>query len=378
MSRGQFIRRTGVGAAGVGAAMTGMSSVSHAAMTQAGSTLREVQDRGYLRAAVQTLASPGFYDPATDVGIEADFGRAMAAAIFGDLILERVNAVPSEGTFEDLVDDYIEFVLTDSNTRFTKLRDKEVDVGFMVCTWTFERDIFLGTLGSKKESIKVNSGFHFGPTYYYDGANILVWSDYTGIPAIAVGAGTSTEGVLRTYLESNPGEFTIETFVSSDAAQLAWEAKETDGLASDESNLKSLQTRPWSPSGTWTDHTELLLPLVISKEPLTPFVREDDRNWSDILRWVMFALFDAEEQEFYQTNHPTGWGANVAPALGLPNSWASYAIKAVGNYGEIWQRNLIDLFSPNPSPFVDRGLNRQWDEYPPGTPLLYAFPGIKV
>jgi hypothetical protein len=249
-------------------------------------------------------------------------------------------------------------------------------------TCTAERDTFL----YRVSDATIHSGFEVGPAYYYDGANVLEYkgtSPPAGVYKYAVGEGTTSHAALLSIVPASD----IELFADSDLAEDAFKdtlahifdgdplpAKPVLGFCIDKSLLIALLD-----SYTPTEQADLgfLKGGVISKEPLGVGTREDDPNWHDIVRWVMFALRQAEEEGIEQATVTKSFGSNK-PDLGLHRDWAYHVVKQVGNFGEVWERNFQDPWDPDPSPFDPRGRNDPWfkDGAPVPGGLHYAPPGL--
>ena len=307
---------------------------------QAG-TLKTVQDRGKLLCGV-SQGLTGFSmkdDKGQWTGFDVDFCRAVAAAIFND---------PSK----------VEFVPLNASERFDALKDKKIDVLSRNSTWTLGRENQYGIL--------------FAGVTYYDGQGFLVPKSRNLQGAlelndskVCVETGTTTEVNLKNYFAAN--NINYELVASPNVAEVVenYEAGKCNVLTSDASQLFSLRTQMKKPS----DH--MILPDIISKEPLGPVVRQDDITWFNIVKWVNFALLDAEElgvssktiDEALQSQKPAvkrlvGTEGDFGTPLGLSKSWAANAIKAVGNYGEIFDRNV----GTHSKLGIPRGLNELWNE----------------
>jgi len=307
---------------------------------QAG-TLKTVQDRGKLLCGV-SQGLTGFSmkdDKGQWTGFDVDFCRAVAAAIFND---------PSK----------VEFVPLNASERFDALKDKKIDVLSRNSTWTLGRENQYGIL--------------FAGVTYYDGQGFLVPKSRNLQGAlelndskVCVETGTTTEVNLKNYFAAN--NINYELVASPNVAEVVenYEAGKCNVLTSDASQLFSLRTQMKKPS----DH--MILPDIISKEPLGPVVRQDDITWFNIVKWVNFALLDAEElgvssktlDEAMQSQKPAvkrlvGTEGDFGTPLGLSKSWAANAVKAVGNYGEIFDRNV----GTHSKLGIPRGLNELWNE----------------
>jgi general L-amino acid transport system substrate-binding protein len=285
------------------------------------STRDVVLARGTLIAGVNA-ALPGFgtLDTATGefTGFDVDYARAIAAA----LGLE------------------IEFIPLTAGERFTALQTRQIDVLVRNTTWTMTRD---------SQDVAAD----FGPTTFYDGQGFIVriadgigsLLDMDGA-TVCVTSGTTTEGNLADVFRQNGLELNTQVFSETEASFGAYEAGACDCYTSDKSQLASLRASASNPA----DH--VILPDTISKEPLGPLTRHGDNEWSDIVRWVVYATFFAEEHGITQANVRTfdsedpevrrflGLEAGLGAKLGLAEDWAIEVIAAVGNYGEIYDRHL--------------------------------------
>jgi len=285
------------------------------------STRAVVLARGVLIAGVNA-ALPGFgtLDTATGdfTGFDVDYARAIAAA----LGLE------------------VEFIPLTAGERFTALQTRQIDVLVRNTTWTLTRD---------SQDVAAD----FGPTTFYDGQGFIVRAadgissllDMDGA-TVCVTSGTTTEGNLADVFRENGLELNTQVFSETEASFGAYEAGACDCYTSDKSQLASLRASAGNPE----DH--VILPDTISKEPLGPLTRHGDNQWSDIVRWVVYATFFAEEHGITQANVRTfqsdnpevrrflGLEAGLGAKLGLADDWAVDVIAAVGNYGEIYDRHL--------------------------------------
>ena len=309
--------------------------------TQAASsqTLKAVQDRGQLICGANgTLAGFGLPDPQGNwTGFDVDFCRAIAAAIFNDPT--KVKFVP----------------LTAAN-RFTALQSGEVDVLARNTTWTMSRDTSLG--------------IDFAAVNYYDGQGFMVRKSLKvnsalelNDAAVCVQQGTTTELNLADYFRSNNMSLKTVTFATADEAVKAYDSSRCDSYTTDSSALYGERLRLADPGA------HIVLPEIISKEPLSPAVRQGDDTWEDIVRWVHHAMINAEELGVNQKNvddmlkssapdirRLLGVEGQFGEPLGLSNDWAYRIIKAVGNYGESFERN-VGQGSPLK---IARGLNALW------------------
>ncbi len=310
---------------------------TQAASAQA--TLKAVQDRGQLVCGANgTLAGFGLPDPQGNwTGFDVDFCRAIAAAIFND---------PTK----------VKFVPLTASDRITALQTGEIDVLSRNTTWTMSRDTQLG--------------IDFADVNYYDGQGFIVRKalkvnsalELTGA-SVCVQQGTTTELNLADYFRANNMTLKTVTFATADEAVKAYDTGRCDSYTTDSSGLYGERLRLTNPA----DH--IVLPEIISKEPLSPAVRQGDDNWEDIVRWTHYAMVNAEELGVSQNNvddmmksdNPDirrllGVEGKFGSGMGLTDDWAVHIIKAVGNYGESFERN-VGQGSPLK---VARGLNALW------------------
>jgi len=320
--------------AGIAAAATLAGGIATAG------TLDDVKAKGYLDCGVTTgLAGFAFTDAeGAWNGFDADFCRALAAAIFGD-------------------SDAVKFVPTTGKTRFTALASGEIDVLARNTTWTLSRDADLG--------------FTFLGVNYYDGQGFMVPKSL-GVGSakeldgatVCIQTGTTTELNLADYFRANGMSYEPLPIETNAEAQQNYLAGACDVYTTDKSGLAATKATFEAPD----DH--MLLPETISKEPLGPLVREGDEPWGDIVRWTLNALIAAEEHGITQANvadkaangtgNPAvdrilGAEGNMGEILGLENDFAVKAIAAVGNYGELFEKYLSPLG-------LDRGLNALYTE----------------
>jgi general L-amino acid transport system substrate-binding protein len=310
---------------------------------QEGSTLQIVQDRGVLNCGGNAnVPGFGYLDPDTNefAGFDIDYCRAVAAAVLGD-----ANAV--------------EIRPTTAQERFPVLQSGEVDVLVRNTTWTISRDTSLG--------------FNFAPTTFYDGQGMMVRKD-SGIESledmegatICVQQGTTTEKNLADVFRALNIDYEPVVLADAPSTLAAYDEGRCDGFTTDKSGLVAEQILLADPSA------HVILEDTMSKEPLGPLVRHGDDQWFDIVKWVTFGTFDAEElgitsanvEEMAATSEDPvvrnllGVEGDLGQALGLNNDFMVEVIKQVGNYGEIYDRNL----GPD-TPFdLARGLNAQYTE----------------
>ena len=304
-------------------------------------TLNAVKQRGLLNCGANgTLAGFGLPDAQGNwTGLDVDFCRALAAAIFDD---------PTR----------IKFVPLTAKDRFTALQSGEVDLLARNTTWTSSRDTSLG--------------LNFTAVNYFDGQGFMVRKSLKlnsalelNDAAICVQQGTTTELNLADYFRANRMRLKTVTFASANEAVKAYDAGRCDSYTTDASGLYAERLRVVNSN----DH--IVLPEIISKEPLGPSVRHGDEQWFDIVKWVHFAMINAEElnvtkanvDEMLRSENPDirrllGSEGKHGEALGLTNDWAYRIIKHVGNYGEIFERN-VGQGSPLK---ISRGLNALWSK----------------
>jgi general L-amino acid transport system substrate-binding protein len=321
-----------------------------AGAAHAGVTLDKVKQAGQISCGVQTGLA-GFAAPDSQgryAGFNVDICRALSAAIFG--VADKVKYVP----------------LT-AQQRFTALQSGEVDLLSNNTTDTLQRDTALG--------------LNFAPVVFYDGQGFLV-PKKLGVKSakelngatICVQPGTTTELNLADYFRSNKMDFKPVVIEKLDEVENAFYSGRCDVFTGDSSALNANRlSRAPNPDDF------VILPERISKEPLAPVVRHGDEEWSDIVRWVVYALFEAEEKgitsrnvdEMLKSDDPNikrilGVTPGAGKSLGLDEKWAYNAIKLVGNYGEIFDRNL----GKDTELKFERGLNNLWTK----GGLIYAMP----
>jgi len=310
-----------------------------AAQSASAQTLKAVKDRGMLNCGANgTLAGFGLPDAQGKwTGLDVDFCRAIAAAVLNDS--EKVKYVPLS-----------------AKDRLTALQSGEVDVLARNTTWTSSRDTSLG--------------LNFTGVNYYDGQGFMVRKalkvnsalELNGA-SVCVQQGTTTELNLADYFSANKMQLKSVTFATANEAVKAYDAGRCDAYTTDASALYAERLRVSDPN----DH--IILPEIISKEPLGPAVRHGDDQWFDIVKWTLFAMMNAEElnissknvDEALKSTNPeikrfVGTEGNFGEQLGLGKDWAVRIVKQVGNYGETFERN-VGLGSPLK---IERGLNKLW------------------
>jgi general L-amino acid transport system substrate-binding protein len=307
---------------------------------QAGETLDAVKGKGFVQCGVST-GLPGFSvanDKGNWTGLDVDVCRAVAAAIFGDA-------------------NKVKFSPLTAKERFTALQSGEIDMLSRNTTWTLTRDS--------------NLGINFAGVTYYDGQGFMV-SKNLGVKSakeldgasVCIQAGTTTELNLADYFRANKMKYEPITYDSSDETVKGFEAGRCDVLTSDQSQLYALRIKLSKPGSA------IVLPEVISKEPLGPVVRQGDDEWFKIVRWSLIAMVNAEEMGITSKNADDmkkSTDPNVRRLLGLEgikgeglklsDDWAYNIVKQVGNYSEAFERN-VDQGSALK---ISRGLNALWN-----------------
>ncbi|MCA8929799.1 MAG: amino acid ABC transporter substrate-binding protein [Alphaproteobacteria bacterium] len=313
----------------------------------AAGTLDDVKAKGYLDCGINTgligFAAPD--DKGEWSGFDVDMCRAVAVAIFGDRT--KVKFTPTTG-----------------KSRFPTLASGEIDVLSRNTTWTFTRDVQLG--------------FEFAGVNYYDG--LMVRKDL-GVKSateldgasVCIQTGTTTELNLADYFKTHGMKFEPVAIETNSEARPAYEQGRCDVYTTDASGLAATRAQMDDPKA------HIILPEIISKEPLGPVVRQGDDQWLDVVRWTLNAMIIAEElgvtsqnvDEMKNSPNPEvqrllGVSGNYGEMLGLSKDWAYNIIKAIGNYGESFDRNI----GPDTPIGLERGLNQLWSK----GGILYAPP----
>ncbi len=323
------------------ATFVGAALAVTAAASVSADTLETVKERGAVQCGVSD-GLPGFSATDSDgrwQGIDADFCRAVAAAVLGDA--EKVN-----------------FVSLTATERFTALQSGEIDVLSRNTTWTLTRDASLG--------------LNFAGVTYYDGQGFLVKKDLGVSSAleldgasVCISSGTTTELNLADYFRFKGMSYEPVLYDTADQTAQGFEAGRCDILTSDQSQLYALRLQLSDPDGA------MVLPEVISKEPLGPVVRQGDDVWFNIVKWTLSAQLNAEElgvssaniDEMKASDNPSiqrllGTSGNMGELLQLGNDWAYNIVKQVGNYGEVFDRTVGTGSPLN----IERGQNALWSE----------------
>lgn len=313
-------------------------------------TLEDVKARGTLNCGVNT-GLLGFAEKGSDgtwAGMDVDYCKALAAATLGDA--NKVTFVPLS-----------------AQERFDKLKSGAVDVLSRNTTWTMSRETHLP--------------FRFVGVLYHDGQGFLVkkLSGVTSVfnmsqASICFVSGTTTEDNVADFFKEREMAYVAKVFDKPEDAVAAFDKNECDAYTTDQSQLYAIRLKLAQPEEA------IVLPEVISKEPLGPLVRVGDEQWFNIARWTLFALINAEELDVRAPTVADNKATSKKPGvrrllgvegtfgvdLGLDADWATRAISAVGNYGEMFDRNL----GASSKLQIERGLNNTWDK----GGVLYAPP----
>ncbi|MCB1754665.1 MAG: amino acid ABC transporter substrate-binding protein [Gammaproteobacteria bacterium] len=325
-----------------------VAAVAFTSSVHANETLDAVKKKGFIQCGV-SQGLPGFSNPDDQgnwTGLDVDFCRAMAAAVFGD-------------------DTKVKYTPLSAKVRFTALTSGEIDVLPRNTTWTMSRDTDFG------EFIGVN---------YYDGQGFMVRKSL-GVSsakeldgaAVCTNTGTTTELNVADYFRANNLNYTVVAFEKADEVVAAYDAGRCDVYTTDRSGLAAQRTKMSKPD----EH--VVLPEIISKEPLGPLVRHGDYQWGDIARWTLNCQINAEEYgvtsanvaEKAKSNDPNlqrmfGTEGDLGPKLGLAADFCVSVVAKVGNYGEMYDRNV----GPDTPLQLERGANALWSQ----GGILYAPP----
>jgi general L-amino acid transport system substrate-binding protein len=315
--------------------------VALAPAAEAGQTFDNVKQKGFVQCGVNSSGLPGFASVDAQnnwSGLDIDLCRAVAAAVFGDA-------------------SKLKFTPRTAKERFTALQSGEIDVLSRNTTATSSRDSSLG--------------LDFPAINYYDGQGFMAKKELGVASAteldgasVCVQAGTTTELNLADYFRANNMTYNAVVYENNDEVNKAYEAGRCDVLTTDQSGLYSTRVK----IGNIDSH--VILPEIISKEPLGPAVRQGDSEWADVVRWSFFAMVQAEEfginagnvdQIKAESKNPDiqrfiGGMDELGKGLGLPNDFTVQIIKQVGNYGESFERH-VGMGSPLK---IERGLNALW------------------
>ncbi|WP_425280808.1 amino acid ABC transporter substrate-binding protein [Roseibium hamelinense] len=309
------------------------------ACTAQATTLEKVKHSGFFTCGV-SQGNPGFSNPDNEgnwSGFDVDYCRAVAAAVLGEASAVKFRPLASP-------------------ERFTALQSGEIDILSRTTTWTMSRDTSLGA--------------NFAGVMYYDGQAMMVRKEL-GITSalelagasVCTATGTTTELNIADFFRVNNMPYEVVAFEKNDEVTQAYDAGRCDVYTIDASGLHANRLKLTNPG----DH--MILPEIISKEPLGPVVRQGDDQWLNIAKWTLFALVNAEELGITQANVEDMKGSDnpevkrflgvegaYGEALGLDTGWAARLIAAVGNYGEVFDRNL----GPQTPLGIERGLNALW------------------
>ena len=322
-----------------------------AGVAQAGATIDAIKQRGTVRCGVN-VGLAGFSQPDSQgkwTGLDADFCRAYAAALLGDA-------------------NKVQFVPTSAQQRFTALQSGEVDVLQRNTTWTLSRDASLGMI--------------FAGVTFYDGQGFMVPKALNVKSAkelngaeVCVQTGTTTELNLSDYFRSNNMQFKPVVFESLEESKVSFFNGRCQVYTTDASGLASLRAVDAPKPDDY-----IILPELISKEPLGPAVRRGDDEWFTIVKWVIYATLEAEEAGVNSKNvddmkknskNPTvqrllGTSGDMGKLLGLDPDWGYRVVKQVGNYAEMFDRSV----GPQTKLKLERGVNALWTQ----GGLMYAMP----
>ena len=319
----------------------GGAVLAMAAGAASAATLDDVKAKGHIQCGV-SQGLPGFSNPDSAgnwSGLDVDFCKGMAAAIFGDA-------------------SKVQFTPLSAKERFTALQSGEVDILSRNTTWTMSRDTQLG--------------LNFAVVNYYDGQGFMVRKSMNinsalqlSGAAICTNTGTTTELNVADYFRANNMDYELVSFEKADEVVAAYDAGRCDVYTTDQSGLYAQRLKLTNPD----EH--IVLPEIISKEPLGPAVRQGDDQWLNIMKWTHFAMLEAEEfgvtqanvDEMKNSDNPgikrlLGTEGEFGTAVGLSNDWAYQVIKAVGNYGEVFDRNV----GPDTPLAISRGVNALWSK----------------
>ncbi len=320
-------------------AITAFAAVAFVSAGVSAATLDDVKAKGHIQCGV-SQGLPGFSNPdeaGNWTGLDVDLCRSVAAAVLGD-----ASAV--------------KFTPLSAKERFTALQSGEVDILSRNTTWTLTRDTSLG--------------LNFAGVNYFDGQGFMVRKDL-GVSsameldgaAVCTNSGTTTELNVSDFFRANKMTMKLVAFEKADEVVGAYDAGRCDVYTTDQSGLAAQRGKLTDPDA------HMVLPEVISKEPLGPVVRHGDDQWFDIVKWTLYATQEAEEvgitsanaDEMKSSTHPTvmrllNVEGDLGAKLGLDGDWSYNAIKQVGNYGESFETHV----GPNTPLALPRGVNNLW------------------
>jgi general L-amino acid transport system substrate-binding protein len=311
-------------------------------------TLEDVRERGTLRCGVsQGLLGFSSQEGGTWSGFDVDFCKAVAAAVLMD---------PAK----------VEYVPLSASERFDALKVKKIDLLSRNSTWTLEREALLGLLFA-------GITYHDGQGFMVDAEKAVTSALELGGSTVCVETGTTSQKNAADFFRANNMAYTEKAFPTSAEALEAFRSKGCDVLTRDQSALYAERLKLADPA------TAVILPDVISKEPLAPATRADDIVWFNVVRWTVFALVNAEElgissktlPEALKSQRPdvrrfTGAEGGLGTELGLDDAFAVRIVEAVGNYGEMYEKNVGSQSKLG----IPRGLNQLWS----AGGILYAPP----
>ena len=322
-------------ALGTAVSLAGISAAS-------AGTLDDVKSKGFIQCGV-SQGLIGFSNPDDKNnwnGLDVDFCRAVAGAVFGD-------------------GQKVKFTPLSAKERFTALQSGEIDILSRNTTWTMSRDTSLGLV--------------FAGVTYYDGQGFMVKKSL-GVDSalkldgasVCTQTGTTTELNLADYFRANNMKYEVVAFEKADEVIQAYDSGRCDVFTTDQSGLYAERLKLKNPD------ENVVLPEIISKEPLGPVVRQGDDAWFNVVKWTYYALLNAEEAGVTSANvadmmanstdpgvrRLLGVEGDYGKAIGLENGWAANAIKAVGNYGEMFDRNV----GPDTNLKIGRGVNALWNK----------------
>jgi general L-amino acid transport system substrate-binding protein len=323
-------------------AAAALGALASPAIAQSGSkTLEQVKQKGFLTCGTNTgLAGFGLPDDKGNwTGLDVDLCRGIAAGIFGDATK-------------------VKFIPLSAKDRFTALQSGEIDVLSRNGTWTQSREAELGLM--------------WAGVNYYDGQGFMVRKKLNIASAlelsgasICVQQGTTTELNMADFFRTNSMKYEGVAFADINEAVKAYDSGRCDAYTTDASGLYSSRLKLVNPD----EH--VVLPEIISKEPLGPAVRQGDDQWFNLVRWIHYAMINAEELGVTKANvedqlksaNPEvkrflGVEGDFGKGLGLSKAWAYQIVRAVGNYGEVFDRNV----GANSSLKIKRGLNNLWSK----------------
>jgi len=320
----------------VGAALLG-----YGVQAASAATLDDVKAKGFIQCGV-SQGLPGFSNPDSDgnwSGLDVDFCRAMASAIFSD---------PTA----------VKFTPLSAKERFTALQSGDIDVLSRNTTWTMSRDTQLG--------------LNFSVVNFFDGQGFMVRKELGVSSAlqldgasVCVNTGTTTELNLADYFRAHNMHYELVNFEKSDEVVAAYDAGRCDVYTTDKSGLYAQRLKMTNPDDN------IVLPETVSQEPLGPVVRQGDDQWLNIVKWTHFAMLEAELYGVTQANVDEMKGSDnpkirrllgvegeFGASIGVGNDWAYQIIKNVGNYAEVFDK---DVGKDSPLK-IDRGLNALWSD----------------